>query len=182
MTGENQSSVVCDQVRLEPTCSGTEARKILGILSIATTGVILPRQQITKMLIILCRCTGWSVSWLFAYAINRLWDDVTHKISDKIRKSETTCTENHFCRFENRMSKAAGTFLLYVSIYKVLKYIIQVFLFRPKKTCFSANMPKKIRVGRSENLFTFCLIFFVRKRSKMFIGPKYHQQYLKTYI
>ena len=26
-------------------------------------------------------------------------------------------------------------------------------------TCVSANMPKKIRVGKSENLFIFCLIF-----------------------
>ena len=33
-------------------------------------------------------------------------------------------------------------------------------ILRPKKnTCVSANMPKKIRVGRSENLFIFCLIF-----------------------
>ena len=31
---------------------------------------------------------------------------------------------------------------------------------RPKKnTCVAANMPKKIRVGRSENLFIFYLNF-----------------------
>ena len=28
-----------------------------------------------------------------------------------------------------------------------------------KNTCVSTNMPKKIRVGRLENLFIFCLIF-----------------------
>ena len=55
-------------------------------------------------------------------------------------------------------------------------------IIRPKNTCVSANMPKKTRVGKSENLFIFCQFLFVRKRSKMFIGAKYRQQYLKTYI
>ena len=32
-------------------------------------------------------------------------------------------------------------------------------IFRPKNRCVSANMPKKIRVGRSENLFIFLQIF-----------------------
>ena len=30
---------------------------------------------------------------------------------------------------------------------------------KKKITCVSANMPEKIRVDRSENLFIFCLIF-----------------------
>ena len=33
--------------------------------------IILSRQQITKMTIRLCGCTGWSVSSFFAYDINR---------------------------------------------------------------------------------------------------------------
>ena len=41
-----------------------------------------------------------------------------------------------------------------------LGFPLVMFCFRHKKiTCVCANMPKKIRVGRSENLFIFCLIF-----------------------
>ena len=41
-------SEMCDQVRLEPACSVIEDTKVLGILDIATIGVILSRQQTSK--------------------------------------------------------------------------------------------------------------------------------------
>ena len=61
MSQENMSSEVCDRVRLKPACSPTEASKSFGILKIEIRGIILiSRQRITKMLIRLCRCAGWS--------------------------------------------------------------------------------------------------------------------------
>ena len=80
-----------------------------------------------------------------------------------------------------------------MSVNKLIYAIMRIMLDRYDKyfisiirskiiTCVSANMPKKIRVGRSENLFIFCQFLFIRKRSKIFIGAKYHQQYLKSYI
>ena len=41
-------------------------------LSIASRGVILSRQQTTKVLIKLCGCAGWSVPLLFAYGIKQV--------------------------------------------------------------------------------------------------------------
>ena len=56
---------VCDQVRLKPACSAIEARYRLEITDIETRGILLSRQQTTKMLIRLHRCSGLSASLLF---------------------------------------------------------------------------------------------------------------------
>ena len=58
---------VCDQVSLKPACSATEASYSLGILNLASIGIILSRQRTTKVLIRLRGCAGWSAYLLFAY-------------------------------------------------------------------------------------------------------------------
>ena len=50
----------------------------LEILAIGSIGIILSRQQTTKVLIRLRGCAGWSAPLLFAYAINRFPHDVAH--------------------------------------------------------------------------------------------------------
>ena len=55
------------------------------------------------------------------------------------------------------MTRSYGV-CLYVStihVYTVRHYV------RPKNRCVSANMPKKIRVDRTENLFIFLQIFIL---------------------
>ena len=49
---------VCDQGRLKPACTATEARRRLEISDIETRGIILSKQQTTKVLIRLRGCTG----------------------------------------------------------------------------------------------------------------------------
>ena len=49
---------VCDQVRLKPVCSGTQTRSSLEILNLASIGIVLSKQQTTKVLIRLCGCAG----------------------------------------------------------------------------------------------------------------------------
>ena len=49
---------ISDQVRLKPACSATETSYGLGIVTVASVGIILSRQQTTKALIRLCRCAG----------------------------------------------------------------------------------------------------------------------------
>ena len=58
---------VCDQVRLKPVCSTTEASWSLEISDLASLGITLSRQRTTKVLIRLRGCTGWSRPLLFAY-------------------------------------------------------------------------------------------------------------------
>ena len=41
------------------------------------------------------------------------------------------------------------------AMYSFILIFLACMIFRPKNSCVSANMPKKIRVGRSENLFIF---------------------------
>ena len=60
---------VCDQVTLKPACSPTETSYSVEISDRETRGIVLSSQRITKMLIRLCRCTGWSASLLFAYGM-----------------------------------------------------------------------------------------------------------------
>ena len=69
---------VCDQVRLKPACSATEASWSLEILAIASRGIILSRQPTTKVLIRLRQCSDWSALLLFAYGINWFSHDVAH--------------------------------------------------------------------------------------------------------
>ena len=45
---------------------------------IRSRDIILSRQWTTKVLIRLCRCTGWSAPLLFAYGTNRFSHDVAH--------------------------------------------------------------------------------------------------------
>ena len=59
---------VCNQGRLKLACASTEAWQRLEISSIETIGIILSR-QLTKALIRLGRCAGWSATLLFAYGI-----------------------------------------------------------------------------------------------------------------
>ena len=66
---------VCDQERLKPACSASEASYSLDLASI---GIILSKQQITKALIRLCERAGWSAPLLFAYDINRFSHDMAH--------------------------------------------------------------------------------------------------------
>ena len=79
---ENLSSVVCDKVR--PGCSATETSERLETLGLATIGIILPKQQTTKLLIRLCGYTVWSEPLLFTYGINRLSHDVAHLIPNMV--------------------------------------------------------------------------------------------------
>ena len=58
---------VCDQVRLKPVCSTTEASWSLEISDLASLGITLSRQRTTKVLIRLRGCAGWSAPLLFAY-------------------------------------------------------------------------------------------------------------------
>ena len=69
---------VSDQVRLKPACTAKETSYRLEISVIASRDIILSRWWITKVLIRLCRCTGWSASFLFAYDINRFSHDMAH--------------------------------------------------------------------------------------------------------
>ena len=62
---------ISDQVRLKPACSVTEVSQRLEISYTETRGIILSRQRITKALIRLRGCAGWSASLLFAYAKSR---------------------------------------------------------------------------------------------------------------
>ena len=48
------------------------------MLDIESSGIILSKQRITKALIRLHGCAGWSVPLLFAYGINRFSHDVAH--------------------------------------------------------------------------------------------------------
>ena len=47
-----------NQARLKPACSAAEASSSLETLDIASIGIILSKQQTTKVLIRLCGCAG----------------------------------------------------------------------------------------------------------------------------
>ena len=74
---------VSNQVRLKSACSASETSHRLKILDIETRGIIISQQRITKTLIRLCGCAGWSAPLLFAYGKNRFSHDVTHMKPDK---------------------------------------------------------------------------------------------------
>ena len=65
---------VCDQYRLKPAFSATEAGKSHGFAGVATIDIILSRQRITEMLIRLRRWSGWFS--LFAHGMNSFSHDV----------------------------------------------------------------------------------------------------------
>ena len=67
---------VCDQVRLKLACLADETSYGLEISAIASKSIILPRQWITKALIRLSGCAGWSAALLFAYGKSRFSPDV----------------------------------------------------------------------------------------------------------
>ena len=55
----------------------------------------------------------------------------------------------------------------YLSNGQCLNFHLVPVLLRPKKiTRVSTNMTRKIRVGRSENLFLFCLFFCLLEKDK----------------
>ena len=64
--------------RYKPVCVATEARWKLEISDMETRGIILSKQQTTKVLIRLRGCTGWSAPLLFAYGKNRFSHDAAH--------------------------------------------------------------------------------------------------------
>ena len=53
-------------VRLKPICSDTETRWKIKIMHEASLDILLSNKQITKTLIRLRGCTGWSAPLLFA--------------------------------------------------------------------------------------------------------------------
>ena len=69
---------------------------MLVILDIETKGIILSRQRITKTLIRLRGCAGWSASLFFAYGINMFSHDVAHLYSS---------TYNDICTLLDQMEK-----------------------------------------------------------------------------
>ena len=73
---ENLSSEVCDQIRLEPACSATEAKQSLETLDMEFWAIILSKRWMKRRWSAcasdcvnaqLRGCAGWSVSLLFAY-------------------------------------------------------------------------------------------------------------------
>ena len=66
------------EVSHKPACTATEARWSPEILETASRGIMLSRQQTTKVLIRLRECAGWSVPLLFAYNTNRFSHNVVH--------------------------------------------------------------------------------------------------------
>ena len=64
---------VCDQSRLKLACAAAVASYSLEILEIASICIFLSKQRITKVLIRLCRCAGWSALLLFAYGIKQVF-------------------------------------------------------------------------------------------------------------
>ena len=71
----------------------------------------------------------------------------------------------HFIEYQSRGGKY---FSYYCSYDAQLQQLSKFAHIRPKKknSRVSANMPKKFKVGRSENLFIFCLIFVCKKKIK----------------
>ena len=82
---------VCDQVSLKPSCSATETRYMLEIFDLETRGIILSRQRITKVLIRLRGCAGWSAPLLFTYGRNRF----SHVMSHFIHPVSNICSQQN---------------------------------------------------------------------------------------
>ena len=57
---------VSDKVRFKPVSSATETGKKIEISLVASLDIILSRKRITKELVSLCGCAGWSALVLFA--------------------------------------------------------------------------------------------------------------------
>ena len=82
---------VCDQARHKLACSATDTSKRLEILDIETTDIILSKQRITKALIRLRGCAGWSAPLLFAHGINRFSQDMAHTEPEFDRECCSQC-------------------------------------------------------------------------------------------
>ena len=74
---------VFEQARFKPVCSAKKASYRLEISDIETRDIMLFKQQITKLLISLRGCTGWSAPLLFAYGKNRFSHDVAQFMNEK---------------------------------------------------------------------------------------------------
>ena len=57
---------VSDKVRLQPVSSAIETSWKIEISLVARLYMVLSKKRITKVLIRLCKCTGWSAPVLFA--------------------------------------------------------------------------------------------------------------------
>ena len=64
---ENLSSEVCDQVRLKPACSASEASKGLGVVHTAIFLILLSKMQTTKAQIILQGCAYFITQLLLTF-------------------------------------------------------------------------------------------------------------------
>ena len=66
MTQENLCSGFPDKVRLKPVCAATESSYKIEILLVVSLDMILSKKWITKVLIRVRKCAGWSAPLLFA--------------------------------------------------------------------------------------------------------------------
>ena len=70
-----------DCVLLDPVCPATKNSWNIEILFAACLAIILSREPITKLLIRLCGCTGWSTPLLLQFACIKIQFIVTMPIS-----------------------------------------------------------------------------------------------------
>ena len=81
---------ISDQVRLKLACSAIETSLGLVILHIETTDIILSKRWITKALVRLRGCAGWSAPLLFAYGKKRFSHGVTQLYEGTLTKDPQT--------------------------------------------------------------------------------------------
>ena len=74
---------VFDKVRFNAACSATETSLKIEILLLASLDIILSNKQITKALIRLRRCPGWSAPFSFANPKDRFSHVKAHILSGK---------------------------------------------------------------------------------------------------
>ena len=126
---------VSDKVRLKPVSSATETSDKIENLLVPILDMILSNKRITKRLIRLCGCAGWSASMFFTNTEDRFSRVEAHIMSEKQLRS-TTQTKHlgiiHIGGPEVRYgkySKISNTFL---------------FLFSDKMLVFRARIHKML--------------------------------------
>ena len=60
-----------EKVRFKVACSAIETSQKTEILQVASLDMVLSNKRITKVLIRLHRCAGWSMPLLFAHPVDR---------------------------------------------------------------------------------------------------------------
>ena len=84
------------RVKLELAYSATEASMRLKILVTETRDITLSRQRTTNVLIRLCRCTGWSATFLFAYDIKHVFSWPCLFVFQSFYIEKTKFLDDHF--------------------------------------------------------------------------------------